>query len=153
MVLGFRNPNKDFLYATEWDYFIEHSAKNDKGSWINQIANLFGLGKRSLQAEAIVQPLWILNLITAFSRYWPDRTVYVQDALEEESPKVAQILLNEKLHSSTVIVSGRSTPMPSQVIRACQDILIEQIPLSHNRAVQYLEEMRKNKRLIFDTWG
>ena len=107
---------------------------------------------RKNEKKEIRRP-WSLSLMTAFSRYWPDKTVYVQDVLESNADQVANILVNDSVEPSTVIISGRSTPMPSQVLRACQDILTEQIPLSHNRAIQYLETMRKNKRLTFDTWG
>lgn len=43
--------------------------------------------------------------------------------------------------------------MPSQVLRACEDILTEQTSFDHDQAVGYLETMRKGKRLVYDTWG
>lgn len=151
VVLGFRHPKKDFLYEADWNYFLEHSIDEQfksRSQW-----RLLRFIRRMLGWKEEVKRPWILSLMTAFSRYWPDKTVYVQDALEEQAAKVSSILVSDAIRPCTVIVSGRSVPMPSQVVQACQDILTEQIPLSHNRAVQYLESMKRNKQLVFDTWG
>lgn len=99
IVLGFRHPNKDFLYSSDWKYFIESSTMQKKAStierllqrvWFNNSAeNRLETDDRNACKEnaSHIQP-WKFNLITAFSRYWKDRTVYVQDALEEHPEQV-----------------------------------------------------------------
>lgn len=79
-----------------------------------------------------------------------NKVVYVQDLLKEHSDLIGDFLVDK---STTVIICGRSFPMPMQVLNVFQEILIKDKGMNNSETVKLLNDMRKTKRFIFDTWG
>jgi len=91
-----------------------------------------------------------LTVVTAFSRDIPNRKVYVQHKMTETSPasKIFNILKAE----GHIIVCGNAKHMPSAVFKALSAIMVAG-KVDEEDAEDYLNAMKADKSLMFDTWS
>lgn len=153
LAVGIRHPQKDFLFRTEWELLRRLS---EWRPWPFMWQDAEALPKRpsswwSFWVKHRSRPMtWQFAPLAAFSRLRDDVKVYVQEALEAHGDVVATLVQRS---GCVVIVSGRSHPMPSQVLRALEDIIETEAKVSHDEAVRFWDTKTKRGELIFDTWG
>lgn len=91
---------------------------------------------------------WLMVHV-AFSRDHEDRTVYVQDMIEDEGDHVCRLLDA----GARIYVCGRSHPMPSQVFDAFVEVLEKHRGLSLEASTARLRDLQRTQHYICDTWG
>ncbi|EDO07289.1 flavodoxin domain containing protein [Babesia bovis T2Bo] len=74
--------------------------------------------------------------------------VYVQDGVAKYPHRVLNILMN-----GTVIVTGRSNPMPKEVMQTLKNILVEHAGFETKAAEEYIEDAILGGRIVLETWG
>ncbi|KAK1936040.1 flavodoxin domain containing protein [Babesia divergens] len=76
------------------------------------------------------------------------RKVYVQDVISKFSERVIKILMG-----GLVIISGKSHPMPKQVIERLRDMLVEKAGFGTRAADKFIEGSLMGGKIIVDSWG
>eukprot|EP01012_Entosiphon_sulcatum_P018795 TRINITY_DN23597_c0_g1_i1.p1 TRINITY_DN23597_c0_g1~~TRINITY_DN23597_c0_g1_i1.p1 ORF type:complete len:570 (+),score=69.42 TRINITY_DN23597_c0_g1_i1:16-1725(+) len=90
-----------------------------------------------------------LTLITAFSRDQKDK-IYVQARIRQHGKEVAKLVLEQ---CAIVYVAGNARLMPESVREALQDALTEHGNMDAPAAEAYVQTMKRQNRLHFDTWS
>ncbi|GBE60458.1 flavodoxin domain containing protein [Babesia ovata] len=76
------------------------------------------------------------------------RKVYVQDEIVKFPNRVVEILMN-----GLVIISGRSHPMPKQIMQRLKDMLVEHAGFGDRAADKFMEGALMGGKIIMETWG
>ncbi|KAF9438167.1 NADPH-dependent diflavin oxidoreductase 1 [Entomortierella beljakovae] len=90
-----------------------------------------------------------IKVFAACSRDQEDK-VYVQNLIEQQSPLVWE-LLHEK--RGTILLSGSSNRMPTDVTRALQRVISSQGKMSIEQANDYLNRVEKEGRFQQECWS
>ncbi|KAF9171711.1 NADPH-dependent diflavin oxidoreductase 1 [Mortierella sp. AD011] len=90
-----------------------------------------------------------LKVFTAFSRDQENK-VYVQHLIEQQAPLIWE-LLHEK--RGTILLSGSSNRMPTDVTRALQRVISSQGQMSIEQASEYLNKVEKEGRFQQECWS
>ncbi|CDR94379.1 flavodoxin domain containing protein, putative [Babesia bigemina] len=76
------------------------------------------------------------------------RKIYVQDEIVKFPKRVIEIVMN-----GLVIISGRSHPMPKQVMQRLRDMLVEHAGFGVRAAEKFMEGALMGGKIIMETWG
>eukprot|EP01070_Trichotokara_eunicae_P010277 Trichotokara_eunicae@DN6282_c0_g2_i1.p1 len=150
-VLGFRSRARDFLFENEWKRFLGDEIEYNK----TEYGGIHIKGKKGVCKE----------LIVVFSRdFGENKKIYVQEALEKYHRDLVEELLEKK--GVSVMICGRSHPFPSQLFDSiCHCLATTKNDLQTKndlknpsedelkKAQTFLENLKKRKKYILDTWG
>lgn len=89
-----------------------------------------------------------LQVITAFSRDDPTRTIYVQHRIDEYGAEIWN-LINDR--NATIFVAGNAHQMPNDIVDTLKSIVSTYGHIEN--ANEYVEHMQKIGRLQFETWS
>jgi sulfite reductase alpha subunit-like flavoprotein len=104
----------------------------------------------SSEMQALVKEGLLSNLYTAFSR--DGNRQYVQDVMK--SPDCAKRLSNVILHqNASIYICGDGNAMAKDVQAAIVEILSLSLNGGLDEAKQFLETMKKDKRILLDIWS
>ncbi|KAK1443471.1 nitric oxide synthase-related protein [Babesia gibsoni] len=87
------------------------------------------------------------DIVFVYSRE-SGKKVYVQDVISQFPKRVIEILMK-----GLVFISGRSHPMPKQVIETLSDILVTGAGFGKRAADKFVESALLGGKIIVDTWG
>ncbi|KAF9360965.1 NADPH-dependent diflavin oxidoreductase 1 [Mortierella sp. NVP85] len=90
-----------------------------------------------------------LKVFAACSRDQEDK-VYVQHLIEQQAPLVWKVLDTQK---GTILLSGSSNRMPTDVMRALHRVIASQGQMSIEEASEYLNKVEKEGRFQQECWA
>ncbi|UVC54137.1 hypothetical protein MACJ_003471 [Theileria orientalis] len=73
---------------------------------------------------------------------------YVQDSVRDYSKEVYSFL-----REGTVVIGGKSHPMPAQVVESLVHVLEKEAHFSMESAQRFIDDSIKQSKIIIDTWG
>ncbi|KAI3652606.1 hypothetical protein MP228_002031 [Amoeboaphelidium protococcarum] len=86
-----------------------------------------------------------IRFMRAYSRQIQGAKFYVQDLMRQQSQLIQKLVVED---GASVILCGNAKRMPSDVENALSDILRDVV----QEPIQYLRQMKSNKRFQIETW-